>query len=889
MNLLLDSSNWQDNPFAARDMRRDAKRGQPAKTYGWMLSLMLASATGAAALISLLWEHEMGIPWFAGASIGTALCVAVCGIHAIFVQGASQALSQSRIQQEQQRHTLQAVLLLPTPPLQMVAQQCVYPWLAAMRLALAGLPFYALSVAVGGLSWADVLLLYVVFAGLSVTVPNCRAPALADAAATPGATQSGTGTTTASANQSSSGGAAAMVWMSLGVIAVLLLALMSGRSIPATYAHLHHYIPARVLDLLPAVFLSWPLVLARALVTPFDWYSLPLPPGLFAVPLFLLGRYAQALRSSQYLQVSTYRDLAFLETFLPRIRLQGCLTLAWIFIGLGYLWRWAVRDQALALLVPITGPADGLGGFLFLALVVTGWRVMARAATIGGLLASPSSGRTRVRRLVVRQTTLPAAIRFVAEPFCSLACFCLAACLLSRTNGFDPQVLALAGQLVAVILAGATLSFALLRIRVPLILFAPVLVLVVLQGPPELRPLAALSPTLGMLARADPRIFLSLPLGGSPLYQLFRHAPLWWTWPVVCGSVGAIVLLWSSSRGHASESSPFHPFTPSPPQVLDPTLYGSEPFMDGLLPTPEQAAAARKEHPPLAQRIIHAVERMGDNAIAVREVRTRLRGRLGPTEFRWRLMFFAVATVALIALPGITQRYGFLAVPLFGFRRGASPPEAYLLGCFYLAMLWMALGAGLGIMPFIFAPERERSTLGFLLTTPMRSRDIVGGKLLGLLLPQALPLVFLSLWTLGLTLMGLPALGGAGIRAWVEAVTAAFGLMLSSASGSVAMAALFPRRLSQLGCGVVLYLVIYQLPIQAVSMTLRTAWRGRRPRRLAAGAGRLALPVITAPALWLWLLTVCLLFTVVCLGLATWSIRRMRRRDIDFGAAKVEN
>src|SRR5439155_21344820 len=173
----------------------------------------------------------------------------------------------------------------------------------------------------------------------------------------------------------------------------------------------------------------------------------------------------------------------------------------------------------------------------------------------------------------------------------------------------------------------------------------------------------------------------------------------------------------------------------SPPAIaLDPTRVGDEVFFDPILA--QRTENARLESP-LALRLIEVVQRVSDNPVAVKELRARLRGKLHSQVVRNLGVMFAILTVLLLALPAVAQGFGiFLATILFGPALSRTAElSADVLACWYSGMLWTSVSVGLGILPLVFAPEREKATLGFLLISPMRARSIVLGKAVGLLIP----------------------------------------------------------------------------------------------------------------------------------------------------------
>lgn len=151
-------------------------------------------------------------------------------------------------------------------------------------------------------------------------------------------------------------------------------------------------------------------------------------------------------------------------------------------------------------------------------------------------------------------------------------------------------------------------------------------------------------------------------------------------------------------------------------------------------------------------------------AIATRELRSRMRGARA----------FTVLTVYLLILTCfVTAVYAFV-VNVTEQTGGPPPPLGRIV--FYvvtvvelllIAPLTAAFGAG------AVAGERERQTLDLVLTTPIRARDFVLGKLganlsyVLLLVFAALPVQVLSLLLGGLTLTEVV------LAVWILAVTAA--------------------------------------------------------------------------------------------------------------------
>lgn len=377
LEVLFDTLTWRDNPFIRRDARRDAKRKQPWKSLLWMCGTLLV--LGGLGVWGMNWAlgQNRGFPWFLGGDIGTAFCILLCGIHVWFVMGAAQKPTLTLLAQEVSHNTFPYLLMLPLPTFQWLIQSAVYPWLSAMRVAVLLLPLYALCVGLGGISWGDLVMLYFVFAMLAVSIPAWRKPARSDTVAsgvaqtTPttqntntlgtfGAAQQQQNAATTQGTAGTSGGgwtAFLFVPMFFGMI----IAFGGGRNAGSLYFAVKRYIPDDILLLMPSSILSWPLIIARSLVTGFDWFGIPLWPLPFVLVGFQISRYTQVVRSTEFLQVGAYRDLPEVETYRPRRRLESALRIGQAFVFTGYIWKWScgtVASGALLLRFPIAPRRD---------------------------------------------------------------------------------------------------------------------------------------------------------------------------------------------------------------------------------------------------------------------------------------------------------------------------------------------------------------------------------------------------------------------------------------------------------------------------------------------------------------------------------------------------
>lgn len=873
---LTDPQTWRDNPFVHRDACRDANRKQPLKSLAWMSGTLLVFLALALWGLGALHARRHHIPWYLGGDMGTALCIAFCGIHVWYVTGTAQKLTTRMLAQEAFRNTLAHLLMLPLSPFQMVLQAAVYPWLAAMRMAVLMLPVYAFFVGLDGVAWADVLMLYVVFALLAVSLPTWRRPALGDSVLFISPTQTATNTAmTAASGQTATTGAASPtgVWVMFACLMPVFALFFSLTSRRGGVGAVHHvlsaYIPDSLLVLLPTSMLSWPLLMARALITPFDWFGLPVPPLPFVLTLFALNRYTQAVRTGEYLSVGTYRDLALLPTYLPRRRLEGALRIAQAFVVTGYLWKWAIWNGGLAWAVGQSGGGvPGQMGFVYGLLFLTTYRGLGRAA----LLARWQRIRQERRAVVSRQVTPRAAARFLAEPFASAGLFYLACCAVSRTAPFPAAVCALAGKMLAVGLAGVVLNYGanralgMLAALIGLMLPSLWIYGTLFAHAPEARPLAFFSPTLGLLNLSG----ITLP-GLPPLFQ----PPLpWWMWAVDGGLTGLLLALCALLA-----ALPKRPPAAEPDLTLDPTLVGEEAFYDRAFARTTEAAQVES---PVVLRLIAGIQRCCDNAVIIKELRARLRGKLHPQGLRTTFVTFLIASVAVgVIYPPLAALFeSGLAPLLFGPLPAAAQPAANMLSCWHLLLLFVSFASGFAVLPLAFAVEREKSTLGFLLMTPMSARSIVFGKLIGLLVPGSLGVGMIGLWTLALSLLLTPTLGLLGLLAWLEVTATALAILVMIGMGSLAVASLFPRTVTTLGSGLLAW-ILFQACLQSFI---------HLPRALRhVSAGPFALFGLHGYLLWLGFLGLCLALTLLMALLSIWGVRRMRKGDIAFAASKREN
>jgi hypothetical protein len=854
---LTDERTWRDNPFVARDARRDTKRRQPFRSFLWMCGTLLLFGGLGLWLLKLLYTAGYRVPWFLGGELGTAICILVCGIHVWFISGAAQKHALRFFTQEASQDTLSTLLLLPMPPFQLALASVVFPWLAAMRMAVALLPVYVFCVGLDGISWGDLIMLYLVFALSAVALPLWYRPALSEniAEVTPSAEKSGAFRAVTTQRPTTPRRVLPFgSWLSYACFLLLEAMVFTLRSGGAT--GLTRYIPVSLFSLIPSSLLSWPLLMARGLITPFDWFGWAVLPLPFVLVGFVVSRYANLVRISEYLSVGSYRDLVRTPTYQPRRRLEIALRLAGSFVMAGYLWKWGVQDNGLAFVTP---GGSGMLGFAYLLLMATLCGAMFRAGTLGGWL---SPFKVEADDVAVRRMSTASALRYLAAPFLYGGLFYLLCCLLARTAPFPPPVVTLAGRMLAIGLPGLAVWYGSARTWKLLPLFGVALAIFVLFGPPEARPYAFFSPLLGLFHQGNLGL---IGLGGR-----LPSPALWPQWARSGCLLGGLLLFTAALRSRRGRAPKL---TPQVMQI-DPTQAGMEAFADA--PAVEKK---RKADTPLALRLIAELQRVWDNAVAVKELRARLRGRLDRATVL--IAFGSSLAITLILTLGIP-----IIAEVFGGRlregsMGQVSPRAQPLAdgtvCWYLVMFLLAVTMGLNILPKVFAVECEKSTLDFLLVTPMSSPAIVLGKAVGLLLSDGLALIWMGLWTLLLSLLlTVVTLSLSPLLAWFLMILMIVGLWLLSGMTAIAIASYFPRMVAS---GVRTFLMVF------VIYGFLGLFFGLPSLFLLIGA------FVVLPGHLFWGFCAAAWFALAALAalFATGGVRRMRRGDIAFGQVKRGN
>lgn len=903
LSVLTDKNTWLDNPFVPKERRRDTKRFFPLITFCWMCGILLLVGGLLYAIIVFAKLQLHRIPRAMGGDFGTALCIIVSGIQIHFISGASRKHTYMAWVSEIAQDTLSSLLMLPCSAFKIVVQMMQYPWLVAMRLPIAMLPVYVLCVALEGITWVELFSLYLVFALIALSTPILLTPILNESAAIalmPIAKQSLFANRGASIVQpgvaqaqnikrSRSAMSVLSIYFSLIPFALAFSAFRRGGSSNLMIS-VNQYIPPHITDLLFSVIISWPLMLARLFITPLDWYGTPVIPILFILPLYLLNRYGLITRVSEMLSSGAFRDLPLQATYRPRMRMAFWLRNTWYFVIIGYFWKFLVVHNNIGYLGQAVVGGGGLGGMLTLIMTVTAFFMITRAALLGYYLYTPlRSGE----RYILCQTTLKNGVWWVMKLAVTGVGLYLLACLVSRTHPFPATVKGVTPNLCLQMLAsmslatvGALFSFCFSRLLgslsnyLRILLFSaligcivvtvspdiqsnlqaqPPLGTFILQAIPKLLYLQILSPLMAVIFQGRANIFGITPYFNYITFLSFNL--------IAAGVCFALVRAFQPGE---SKQAPEGAFV----VTLDPTQVGAEAFND---PKRDSKEAVGRKDTPTVLRLIRAIQSIYDNAIITKEMRSRLRGLLAKGTIISGFIVAVVLTVACFhqEVARFIRIFGGVSFLLAGPSNGSN--SEVLMGL--LGILFIFYWIGMIVVGFTtssaFYTEVQKSTLAFLLTTPMSSLHILLGKWFGILLPAQIFPLGIAIWALIISMILAPLIGVAVMAGWFVAVSCGLAVSLAISSINITISALLPK----VSVGKLSW--IWMLLFYGGFFPVVFSW--------GAISSVLALMQFQGRSFFLGLIIVCLGITVICMLITKSAIDAMRRKDIVFEITKRSN
>lgn len=815
---LTDEFTLHDNPVLQRDERRDSRRRDHPLLLLIALATLLLGGFGAGLLLRWLAGRHLlrhGVPPWAGGNYGTAALVLVSGLHVAFIYHASWRRTGVFFLQEYRHNTLFTLLCTRIPTFQLILQAAMHPFRQAMLIAFAGLPFYAFAFSLGASLW-DILGLYLFYAMLAFRPPRWVVPVFGGF--TPEQIlkfqRSGRGLTSFEAYLKGIG------WSVPFCQYFFNWAFGNGWFMKVAYP-LWTLVPRDLGFLLISFVLSWALCLTRFLWTPLTWYTLTVAPILFVLPLYICGRLLVIWESSLFLRsgdVEQNRQLWDAGDFWRSRRTYWFVV---TFLLLGYLWQPYVRQHLTAVFISLNGGRLNLA-LAGVAWICGCWAAIAVWSRMGEMclyrrtLQRIAEGRSNEilppspERLVLR------AACFILLPLLTAYGLYIAACLLGDANPFPAPVPRLIGQMLAVTATGALLVGGLnYRYRLPAYVWLVPLLGWAIPVPAFSAWVSALSPVTGLLGLTPhtQRILNVLP-------YLHPQVPSWEQSLLVTGVLGMAALAISLTRRapdlrtdtaaqgtggvHEAQKSIDEAMVAegeAPPGAIP------MPTAQMFLPEPAELPPAegegrkrkkfveKKDHP-LALQLIAWLQRFGDNAIVTKETRVLLRGHLGRDE---QIALGIVLALILTTVFYYVDMVGdILEAPAqFFFGPQVTGAGRVLGGMVTVSTFILAIAMPLAaatVCGAAFVRERERSTMGFILVTPLSTRTIVLGKYVGLLTPTLLAMAVLTAWNGLLALLLMLFVGPVNaLIGWTLAVALPLTLLLLAGVLALAASTLFRR------------------------------------------------------------------------------------------------
>jgi hypothetical protein len=743
-----DEFTIRDNPISTREARRDSRSRASVLAPALAALAMWAVYIGSAWLVTWLKQKghlHSGIPGWAGGSYGMLLFVLFAGVHVLFVYHAAWRHVSTFYLREYSGNTLGLLLGTRTSPFQLTLQAAFYPFRKAMGIAAVGLPFYALVVSFG-VPAADVAGLYVLFALLALRPPRWPVPVFAGVAPeqVPKIQKAGRPVTWPEWLMRNAFWLACAGYTTQGWFAWAF----GGGWFQRLVAPLPGVLPL-VGPLYYTAFISWPVLVARLLLTPLPFYGLSLPPVLYVVPFVLGGRLIGVWDTSIQLRIGTPYQARELWDVWAFGRMHALFNAFGLFVALGILWKPYVSSGTAASLLFVRGGglSHAQAGLLWLLFGLSAVAVWGRAAAVAArIIATEASDPPSIPSdLSGSQWSIRA--RFVFLPLVTaIAVYCLG-CSLADVSPIPGSVLAIAGPLCACVLSGGLAAIGFSRVLPRWWLPALVPFLGWLIPEPRIGAwIAAASPFTGILSLSAHAQRILTTLGAT-----LGVRPLMPSWPTCClmSAVVGFLLLRRQPRKAPGE-------VPRATRVIDAAIRemrGGQP----ALPLRHVVES------PGARRLIESAQRLWDSAVMVKEMRVLFRRRFGRAEIVTYIVTLATMGFLLSYYP--TDAIRILSAPaaLF-FGNGLSGVSVILGGLVGAAGCGAALFAPIAAASNAgkaFARERDRATLGFLLVTPLSHDEILWGKLLGLVSPILGTLAVLAALDLILAALLIPLIGPA--------------------------------------------------------------------------------------------------------------------------------
>jgi hypothetical protein len=306
--------------------------------------------------------------------------------------------------------------------------------------------------------------------------------------------------------------------------------------------------------------------------------------------------------------------------------------------------------------------------------------------------------------------------------------------------------------------------------------------------------------------------------------------------------------------------------------ALDPAEVGEEAFQDTSARATLSSDGAPGQAATLAEKFVLKLQRFIDNAVLTRDLRSWLRKRFTSSN----MLLVAVATLALIAitilwLPWLSSPGSSLARSLDpdGAPDSVQHTIAQLIGCCNVGMWLLGIRGGYAALPYAFGLDRRKTTLGFLLTTPMSTFEIVLGRAIAIAVVCGAPLIYLM--TVGIALC-IPFVAFthnlACFYTTFTAMGSVFLLFGAMSMASLALGTMFPNLLAVKFNGCIRLIILWFLltVISIVSAIVSAAFKAFDLNETFGWAGYIVLSIVVILGAFS--------FTMM-------SLQGMRKGDID--------
>ena len=701
----------RDNPFLLKTSRAEARKP------GLSLRLAVAVVVLGGLLLggmSLTSKSGTGLSFFLGilfqTSLFRALFAATAFIHVLLIVSARTS-GATVLAEEARRVTLPDLLMTPLRRAEMLLAMGVGPARAALLVALAGLPVYALLGQFGGLTAWETVCLYLLFALLCYQPPAYAVPALSGLGQTPDAAP---GQFAAMPNKR---GMRRAGLMGAGFPTVLSF-LFLGQALGAIGGGwLAHFFSALHLPLLSGfsflLFFTWPYYGTLLLSDRLPFFHSHLSPLFYVLPLALMQWAGSALSSASALSAGSLDEMRRLPLWTRAQTLSRWTARLMGFCALAVVWRAWVESGDTAGLAGLfaAGPGWNAAGLLTLLGGASLPNVYSRALAVAPQ-AKPAQ-EFRPAALVLRR-----ALKRSLRPLGVALLMFLIVCVLGRLSPFAAPVYLIAAKIAA---AGVSAVFWAVGVR---------------RAAPKIGIWGS-----GALVYALPFGALSVP-GGS-IFAAFSPASAW-------------VRLFAGGPGLVSRFPWWHLGTlPSfwvcaaGPLLVGMALMTVFGRQKQKLQTAEVVTVPVRRMPSRNERQTAAlmtwIGQRTDNPLFTYELRARTRSGRWFDQLILGFIGFAAAIALSLSYPLFVD--GFAQMSPFKFfsnavsiGTGSNAGVASAvrsgvlleLASILLAAQCVVLGLrGQAIGERLIAKDREQGTWGFLLISPLTVRQIFWGKVFG--------------------------------------------------------------------------------------------------------------------------------------------------------------